>query len=74
MTNIAISNLMLKDDHRFLNEMMRKLPGRPMEIMGEYKKQFISGMESEPSIIKKNNAGRKKANTWLLIQEGRSRG
>jgi hypothetical protein len=70
MANIEISKLMLKGDHLFLNEMLRKVKFRPMDTRNEYKKQFIAGMKAESSLIKKNNAGRKRANAWLLRQVG----
>jgi len=66
MRNIEISKLMLKEDHQFLGGMMRKINGKPMAIRNGYKKQFIAGMDSEPVPQKKNNAGRRMANLWLL--------
>jgi hypothetical protein len=66
MPELLIQDLMLREDHKFLNDMISKLGLSQADTRSAYKKQFIAGMDSEPVEHKKNNAGRRRANLWLL--------
>lgn len=58
---------LLPDDRKFIRRRLRVLPLSSHEkVFRLYRNRFINGMEAEQAEHKKDNAGRYRANTWLL--------
>ena len=63
----VIDRLKLKDDRTFVLSRLDRIPTRLwVEAMQGYIKEWRDGMENEPVEHKKENAGRFKANQYLL--------
>lgn len=66
---MSIKKLLLREDWQFLNGQLEILPTHKRGwVKRLYREEFIAGMDAEPSEIKKANAGRRRANSWLLEQ------
>ena len=63
----SIGPMMLKEDVQFLNAGLSKVPrNRAADIKARYKEEFLAGHDGEPASHRKENAGRQRANLWLL--------
>ena len=66
----TIKKLLLREDWKFLNERLAYFPAfEQKEVKMQYKMEFIKGMDAEPNPVKQNNAGRRRANLWLLNRQ-----
>ncbi len=66
MSNIEITPLMLREDMQFLHDRLSLVPAsNRLNVKMTYKRKFIEGMQQEGSPIKRHNAGRYAANSWL---------
>ena len=64
-----ISQLKLRDDRTFLRQQLLGVYGEArLEVVNKYFIEWLKGMDAEPVEIKKENAGRYRANTWLRSQ------
>ena len=69
-----VSSLKLRDDRVFVHRCLIGIYGtKRLEIVNKYLEQWQQGSSSEPVNIKKDNAGRYKANTWLRKSVERNR-
>jgi len=61
-----ICSLKLRDDRSYVRQFLLGVYGsKRLAIVNEYLNQWQQAADAEPSEIKKQNAGRFKANTWL---------
>lgn len=70
-----VNTLKLRDDRVFVHRCLVGIYGtKRLDIVNEYLKQWRLGVEAEPVKIKRENAGRYKANTWLEKSHPRVKG
>ncbi len=61
-----VSSLALHDDRVFVHQCLIGVYGaKRLDIVNKYLEQWQQGSDTEPINIKKGNAGRHQANTWL---------
>lgn len=61
-----VSSLALHDDRVFVHQCLIGVYGaKRLDIVNKYLEQWQQGSDTEPINIKKDNAGRHQANTWL---------
>jgi len=61
-----VSSLALHDDRVFVHQCLIGVYGaKRLDIVNKYLEQWQQGSDTEPINIKKSNAGRHQANTWL---------
>ncbi len=61
-----VAQLMLRDDQIFLRRCLVGIYGsKRLEIVNQYFEEWQRGREIEVSSIRKENAGRRRANTWI---------
>lgn len=57
---------LLPEDRRFIQEETRYLaPVLQNDILGWYRRTFLKGMRRETNLIRRSNAGRRRANAFL---------
>jgi hypothetical protein len=70
IANREISKLKLRGDRDFVSRVLKSVHGKKrLEIVEQYFTERQAGMDAEPVEQKKENAGRFRANTWLLNRE-----
>jgi hypothetical protein len=58
---------LLRDDELFIKRLIVKYPKKSYEdILSNYVKEWLAGRQACANEIKKENAGRYRANMWLL--------
>lgn len=63
----SIGGMMNREDHSFLErQLLRVEPRKKAGIRAEYKRHFLAGYDAEPVEHRKENAGRRRANSWLF--------
>ena len=61
-----VRTLKLREDRIFVHKCLIGIYGtKRLEVVNKYLEQFQQGSDGEPIIIKKGNAGRYHANSWL---------
>jgi hypothetical protein len=61
-----VSSLKLRDDQIFVHKCLIGIYGtKRLEVVNKYLEQWQQGSDGEPITIKKGNAGRYQANSWL---------
>ena len=61
-----IDSLKLRDDKIFIRQCLIGVYGsKRLSIINSYLEQWELGSDTETNVIKKDNAGRYRANTWL---------
>ena len=67
-----INDLDLRDDQSFVRQMLLGAYGKErLALVNQYFSEWRKGKESEPIGVKKENAGRWLANTWLREKRGK---
>ena len=66
IVNREIGRLKLRDDRIFVRNQLNRIPGKKrLIVLKQYFEEWQKGMDAQPNEIKKENAGRYQANTWL---------
>jgi hypothetical protein len=61
-----ICKLMLRDDREFVRQRLGRISiNKRLGTMNDYLEQWQQGRDAEPDEIRKDNAGRYRANVWL---------
>ena len=61
-----VSNLSMPEDRSFVRQCLTDIYGtKRLDIVNKYLQQWRLGVEAEPVAIKKDNAGRYRANIWV---------
>jgi hypothetical protein len=69
-----IDKLKLRDDRNFMYETLKGTYGKDrLALVNQYFNEWHKGVESEPTEVKKENAGRRRANTWLRQERGKDK-
>ena len=69
-----INELTLRDDRTFVRQMLLGAYGKDrLTLVDLYFNEWRKGVESEPIEVKKENAGRRRANTWLRQGRGKDK-
>ena len=69
-----VNSLKLRDDRVFVHQSLIGIYGtKRLNIVNKYIEQWQQGSNAEPVDIKKDNAGRYQANTWLRKSFERNR-
>jgi hypothetical protein len=64
--NRKIGRLKLRDDRNFVRDKLKNIPTKErLVVVNQYFNEWQKGMDAQPDEIKKENAGRYQANTWL---------
>jgi hypothetical protein len=69
-----INELTLRDDCVFVRQMLLGAYGKDrLALVNLYFDEWRKGAESEPIEVKRENAGRRRANTWLRQERGKDK-
>ena len=63
---------LLPDDRRFIRQRLLQASGGRSATLEGYRAHFLEGMKADPDPIKRDNSGRRAANTWLLAVTNRT--
>jgi hypothetical protein len=70
--NRKIGRLKLRDDRNYVRNQLKGIPGnKRLVVINQYFDEWQKGMDEQPDENKKENAGRKRANTWLRTLKNR---
>jgi hypothetical protein len=68
-----INGLALREDRSFVRQMLLDAYGKGrLDLVEQYFTEWHKGATAEPVEVKKENAGRKRANTWLRQERNRA--
>jgi len=63
-----INGLRLREDQIFVRRKLKRMYGKErLDLVNQYFDEWQKGMDTEQVEIKKENVGRKRANTWLRL-------
>ena len=69
-----IDQLTLHEDRAFVRQMLLGAYGRDrLALVNQYFTEWRKGANAEPIEVKKENAGRRRANTWLRQERGKDK-